>query len=54
MPDPLAALIRRQADPGARGHTADAWALLEELSQVARQVFGPPRYVPFHMPPEPR
>ncbi|MDQ3037223.1 MAG: hypothetical protein M3Y87_32820, partial [Myxococcota bacterium] len=49
VPRPLASLLEAQA----RGETDaydDAWALKDRLDAVAREVFGPPRFVPFAMP----
>jgi hypothetical protein len=28
----------------------DAWVVRDELDRVARQVFGPPKFIPFVMP----
>lgn len=48
-PPPLARLLETHArlEPGME---SDAWALKERLDAVARDVFGPPRFVPFAMP----
>jgi len=47
VPAPFARLLETTAvTPWAR----DAWALVEDASQVARDVFGPPKFVPFDMP----
>jgi hypothetical protein len=49
VPAPLAELL----DTHARGDAAmesDAWALKDRLDATARDVFGPPRFVPFAMP----
>jgi len=51
LPSPLAGLLRRCADPTAAGRVDDAWALLEQVTDASRAAFGPPTYVPFHMPP---
>lgn len=51
VPPPLSALVR---DVASRDVPDDAWALHEALAAVARQVYGPPRYVPFHLPGWPR
>jgi len=49
MPAPLAALLMRCAGDDAGGW-GDGWALRDELDRVAREAYGPPRYVPFPMP----
>lgn len=49
VPKPLADLLMRVAGDDAGGET-DAWALLETVKSVAREAFGPPKYVPFPMP----
>jgi hypothetical protein len=53
-PAPLAALLESHARwaPGPAGEQPidDAWALKDRLDAVAREVFGPPRFVPFAMP----
>ena len=41
-PEPLARLLQAPPD--------DAWAARDQLDQVARTVFGPPKYIPFVMP----
>lgn len=47
VPPPLARLLETTAvTPWA----SDAWALVQDASDVARDVFGPPRFVPFEMP----
>jgi len=52
VPFKLAGIIRQAAlsDP-AGGAGPDAWALREELGQIANEIFGPPRFVPLVMPP---
>jgi hypothetical protein len=47
-PAPLAAVL----EPCAAGSppAADGWALKEIVAQAARRAFGPPAFVPFHMP----
>lgn len=51
VPQGLAALVRSHADPFAPGpRTDDAWALEQEVSRVAREAFGPPKYVHLAMP----
>jgi hypothetical protein len=49
VPAPLAQLMTTHAltEPGAE---RDAWALRGRLDAVARECFGPPRFVPFPMP----
>lgn len=42
-PAPLARLLHEA------GSASDAWALKDRLDAVAREVFGPPRFVPFEM-----
>jgi hypothetical protein len=47
VPAPFARLLETTAvTPWA----ADAWALVEDAANVARDVFGPPKFVPFSMP----
>lgn len=47
VPTPFARLLETTAvTPWAH----DAWALVEDASNVARDVFGPPKFVPFDMP----
>jgi len=41
-PEPLARLLRTPAD--------DAWQVRDQLDATARQVFGPPKYIPLPMP----
>jgi hypothetical protein len=48
-PTPLARLLEDHARL-APGVATDAWALKDELDAIAREVFGPPRFVPFAMP----
>lgn len=43
---PLWRLFERESERGSE----DAWALSEELNQVAQRCFGPPRFVPLHLP----
>lgn len=47
VPAPFAQLLESTAHAPA---APDAWALVEEASRVAREVFGPPKFVPFDMP----
>jgi hypothetical protein len=48
-PAPLARFIEAHAR-GDHGPEQDAWAVRDRLDAIARDVFGPPRFVPFHMP----
>lgn len=48
VPEPLAKLLERATHDAAS--FADGWALIAEVDRVARECFGPPKYVPFHMP----
>ena len=48
VPEPLQKLLDRVTNDAAS--FADGWALIAEVDAVARQLFGPPQYVPFHMP----
>ena len=48
VPEPLQLLLSRAADDAVS--FADGWALIAEVDRVAREVFGPPQYVPFQMP----
>ncbi|MBX3227808.1 MAG: hypothetical protein KIT84_15735 [Labilithrix sp.] len=48
-PAPLARLLEMHAHREA-GCETDAWALKDRLDAVAREVFGPPRFVRFEMP----
>ena len=56
VPTRLAEIVRRIAlsQPGAaagvHGSTMHAWAIREELGQIAQEVFGPPRFIPIKMP----
>jgi hypothetical protein len=43
-PEPLQQLLSRA------GTFSDGWALIAEVDRVARELFGPPKYVPFQMP----
>jgi hypothetical protein len=47
-PEPLQRLLERASNDAVS--FADGWALIAEVDRVAREVFGPPQYVPFHMP----
>ena len=47
-PEPLQRLLARATEDAAS--FADGWALIAEVDRVAREVFGPPQYVPFKMP----
>lgn len=44
IPEPLQQLLWRA------GTFSDGWALIAEVDRVARELFGPPKYVPFQMP----
>lgn len=48
VPVPLRDCLVRAAD--ARSGEGLAWALVDELGEVARAVFGPPVFVPFTLP----
>jgi len=48
-PEPLASLLQVHANQEAGAET-NAWALKDRLDAVAREVFGPPRFVAFEMP----
>lgn len=48
-PAPLRSLLERAAQPDAGG-LSDAWATRDALDAAAQSVFGPPRFVPFHLP----
>jgi hypothetical protein len=50
VPPPLADLLARQVNPGARQALNDAWALKEQLDAAAAESFGPPQYTPFTLP----
>ena len=54
VPARLAEIVRRIAlsAPGGAGCMAgqNAWAIREELGQIAQEVFGPPRFIPIKMP----
>jgi len=45
VPEALGELLRRHADPEARGRQTDAWDLKDELDATARSLYGRPRYV---------
>jgi hypothetical protein len=51
VPAALAGIVQRiaLADP-SDGPGEDAWTIREELGEVARDVFGPPRFIPIMMP----
>jgi hypothetical protein len=49
VPAPLRSLVD-ECVTGAAG-TEDAWVLKERVADAAAQAFGPPTFVPFHMPP---
>ncbi len=51
VPAPLASIIKRVAclDPDGKPGE-DAWALREELGQLAKDVFGPSQFIPIIMP----
>ncbi len=49
VPAPLARLLEKHAR-GEPHAPDDAWAVRDELDAVARQVFGPPKFIPFTMP----
>lgn len=48
VPAPLARLLESHARGESR--LDDAWAVRDELDHTARQVFGPPKFIPFAMP----
>ena len=48
VPEPLQRLLERAVNDAVS--FADGWALIAEIDRVAREVFGPPQYVPFKMP----
>lgn len=48
VPEPLQTLLERATHDAAS--FADGWALIAEVDRVARECFGPPKYVPFQMP----
>jgi hypothetical protein len=48
VPAPLRSLLE-ECLAGAAG-TEDAWVLKERVADAAAQAFGPPMFVPFHMP----
>lgn len=51
VPAPIAAVIKRVALMGLDGKSLeDAWAIREELGQIARVVFGPSQFIPIAMP----
>ena len=54
VPKPLAAVIRRVAQTDltrvSDGNISEAWALREKLGQIAKQVYGPSRFLPIEMP----
>ena len=47
VPEQLRRLLERASEDA--GSFADGWALIAEVDRVAREVFGPPQYVPFQM-----
>ena len=47
VPPPLARLLETTA---VAPWASEAWALVEDASNVARDVFGPPKFVPLSMP----
>lgn len=51
-PSSVPALLARLLESTARGESRsdDAWSVRDELDQTARQVFGPPKFIPFAMP----
>ncbi len=51
VPAPLAEIVQRiaRADPVAKP-VEDAWAIREELGEIADKVFGPPQYIPIVLP----
>ena len=52
VPAQLAGIIQRIALSEPAGVAKeDAWALREELGKIAREVFGPPQFIPIVMPP---
>lgn len=46
VPAPLARLLEEYA----QGEGDDAWSVRDRVDAVAKQVFGPPKFVPFGMP----
>jgi hypothetical protein len=48
VPEPLGRLLERATDDAVS--FATGWTLIAEVDRVAREMFGPPRYVPFPMP----
>jgi predicted RNA-binding Zn-ribbon protein involved in translation (DUF1610 family) len=51
VPAPLAGIVRRiaLAQPDGTANQ-DAWAIREELKEIAERVFGPPQFIPIVMP----
>lgn len=51
VPAQLAGIVQRIAltDPTGTPHE-DAWTIREELGEIAKQVFGPPQFIPIVMP----
>ena len=47
VPEPLQRLLQRASEDAVS--FADGWDLIAEVDRVAREVFGPPQYVPFQM-----
>lgn len=46
VPAPLAGLLER----AAQGQESDAWHVRDRIDAVARDVYGPPKFIPFAMP----
>lgn len=52
VPAPLAGIVQRIAlSPPVQAANKGAWAIREELGEIASQVFGPPQFIPIVMPP---
>jgi serine/threonine protein kinase len=50
VPSPLAAIIKRIALTNPTINTnEDAWTIREELGEIAKEVFGPPQFIPIVM-----
>ena len=52
VPTPLADIIQRIAlSKPTSTASKDAWIIREELGEVAKEIFGPPQFIPIVMPP---
>jgi hypothetical protein len=52
VPALLAGIVQRIALSKPAGvANANAWSIREELGEIAREVFGPPQFIPIVMPP---